>query len=87
MNIGDTARVSRRALLGAGLASVLAATVSSPAAAQQKSPQQMVQYQQKPKGTQTCDTCLHFEPPESCKLVAGKINPKGWCALFALKPK
>ena len=21
------------------------------------------------------------------ELVAGKINPKGWCLLFALKPK
>jgi hypothetical protein len=47
----------------------------------------MVKYQEKPKGDLECDKCLHFEPPASCKLVAGKINPKGWCLLFAPKPK
>jgi hypothetical protein len=25
--------------------------------------------------------------PGSCKLVEGKINPKGWCQLYAPKPK
>jgi len=83
----DVSRISRRAVLGAGLVAALAAGVSSPAEAQQKAAQQMVQYQQKPKGNQECDRCLHFEPPDSCKLVAGKINPKGWCALFAQRPK
>jgi hypothetical protein len=29
---------------------------------------------------------LQFLPSSSCKLVAGTISPKGWCALFALKP-
>jgi hypothetical protein len=47
----------------------------------------LVQYQEKPKGTQECDGCLHFVAPSSCKMVDGKINPKGWCALFAPKPK
>ena len=36
---------------------------------------------------QECDGCLHFVAPSSCKMVDGKINPKGWCALFAPKPK
>ena len=49
--------------------------------------QKLVQYQQKPKGAQECDQCLHWVPPDSCKMVEGKINPKGWCALFAPKPK
>ncbi len=54
---------------------------------QQKIAQNLVQYQQKPKGAQECDNCLHFVPPDGCKTVAGKINPKGWCALYAPKPK
>ena len=29
---------------------------------------------------------LQFIAPDGCKLVAGKINPKGWCLLYAAKP-
>lgn len=39
------------------------------------------------KGSQECDNWLHFVPPSSCKVVEGKINPKGWCSLYAPKPK
>jgi hypothetical protein len=46
-----------------------------------------VQYQEKPKGPQECDNCLQFVAPAACKLVDGKINPKGWCQLYAAKPK
>jgi len=83
---GGEERTSRRQLLlaGVGLAVALA---PGRTAAQQKMAQKLVQYQQKPKGTQECDTCLHFVPPDGCKMVEGKINPKGWCALFAPKPK
>jgi len=56
-------------------------------AAQQKVAQKLVQYQMKPKNNQKCSLCLHFVPPDSCKVVEGKINPDGWCALFAPKPK
>ncbi len=58
-----------------------------PAHAQQKTPQQQVQYQDTPKKGQDREKCLQFTPPDGCKLVAGKINPKGWCLLFAPKPK
>jgi len=30
---------------------------------------------------------LPFTPPDGCELVDGKTNPKGWCLLFAPKPK
>jgi len=66
-------------------AAVLAG-IPAPAPAQQKAAQKIVQYQEKPKGNQECDTCLHYVAPDSCKLVEGKINPKGWCALYAPKP-
>jgi hypothetical protein len=83
----DLSRPTRRAILQGALATAIAAGVSMAAEAQQKSPQTMVQYQEKPKGDQECDKCLHFVPPDSCKLVEGKINPKGWCTLYAPKPK
>ena len=66
---------------------LLAAGIPGRAAAQQKIAQKLVQYQEKPKGPQECDTCLHFVAPNGCKMVEGKINPKGWCSLFAPKPK
>jgi outer membrane protein OmpA-like peptidoglycan-associated protein len=71
----------------AGLTAAIAITLPTEALSQQKTPQRLVKYQDKPKGDQECDRCLHFVPPDSCKLVEGKINPKGWCLLFAPKPK
>ena len=65
-------------------------TISSegpPGARATEGPQQQVQYQDTPKKGQDCEKCLQFTPPDGCKLVAGKINPKGWCLLFAPKPK
>ena len=79
-------RASRRTLLRAAVA-LLAVGLPGRVAAQQKIAQKLVQYQEKPKGPQECDTCLHFVAPNGCKVVDGKINPKGWCALFAPKPK
>lgn len=55
------------------------------AQAQQKADPKLVKYQETPKDKQECDKCLHFVAPNACKLVAGKINPKGWCMLYALK--
>jgi len=83
---------SRRRLLQVwgGLVSFVAVgrgVFGSPKAqAQAKAPQAQVKYQETPKGKQECSNCLQFEPPSSCKLVAGKINPKGWCLLYAPKP-
>ena len=78
--------VSRRSMLGLA-AAALAALLPISAAAQQKIAQKMVQYQDKPKGPQECDNCLQFIAPHGCKLVDGTINPKGWCQLYAAKPK
>jgi len=86
-NTANGAVGRRRVLRGALALAVLAGATGSVDAQQKKATQKMVQYQQKPKGNQECDECLHFEPPQSCKLVEGTINPKGWCSLFAAKPK
>jgi hypothetical protein len=79
-------RGSRRALLRVGVG-MLAALIPVKAEAQPKIAPKLVQYQEKPKGPQECDNCLHFVAPSSCKMVEGKINPKGWCQLYAPKPK
>ena len=79
-------RGSRRALLRVGVG-MLAALIPVKAEAQPKIAPKLVQYQEKPKGPQECDNCLHFVAPSSCKMVDGKINPKGWCQLYAPKPK
>jgi len=83
----DVPRPTRRAILQGALAAAIVAGASAGAEAQQKAAKNLVQYQEKPKGDLECDKCLHFVPPDSCKLVEGKINPKGWCALYAPKPK
>jgi len=83
----ETGRASRRVVLWSGVIAVAATLVPARADAQAKIAQKMVQYQEKPKGPQECDNCLHFVAPSTCKMVDGKINPKGWCQLYAPKPK
>lgn len=78
---------SRRAVLWTAVSALAATLMPARAGAQAKIAQKLVQYQEKPKGPQECDNCLHFVAPSGCKLVEGKINPKGWCQLYAPKPK
>jgi hypothetical protein len=80
-------KASRRAMLWTGVIAVAATLIPARAGGQAKIAQKLVQYQEKPKGPQECDNCLHFVAPSSCKMVDGKINPKGWCQLYAPKPK
>ena len=84
MSKDDDQQLSRRTFLQAGLA-VLAGGVSCLAATEQKIAQNLVQYQDKARDAHECDQCLHFVAPDSCRIVAGKINAKGWCAAFAAK--
>lgn len=52
----------------------------------EKVSQESVQYQYQPKGDQSCSGCLHFIAESStCMLVEGRINPNGWCTLWARK--
>jgi hypothetical protein len=78
---------SRRAILRGGALAVLAFGVPARAGAQPKIDPKLVKYQVRPKADQECDRCLHFIAPDGCKMVAGKISPKGWCSLFAPKPR
>ena len=83
----DTRRISpwpfsrRFVLSGAGTLAVLGLRLTAAQAA--KVSQSTVSYQSSPKGDQHCATCKQFEPPSACRLIDGKINPQGWCKLWA----
>ncbi len=61
------------------------------ASADAKSPQNAVQYQDKPKGSAKCSGCKFFQPGKdakakgACKVVAGSISPEGWCVVYSAK--
>ncbi|MGD0109109.1 MAG: hypothetical protein ABSC06_39050 [Rhodopila sp.] len=78
----DTA--TRRQIMRAGLAAV-GSVVAITARAQDKIAQAQVQYQPTPKDGNKCSTCVNFEAPAACKIVAGTISPEGWCVAFAPK--
>jgi hypothetical protein len=42
------------------------------------------QYQETPKAMFFCAACTFFQAPQSCKVVAGAINPQGWCKYYDL---
>ncbi|MGQ0620114.1 MAG: high-potential iron-sulfur protein [Panacagrimonas sp.] len=72
---------SRRALLKAGLGAIAVSVVGT-ASAQKMAPN-LVMYQAQPKDGHQCDQCVQWVAPDGCKVVEGKISPKGWCAAFA----
>lgn len=78
--------LSRRAVLlqGAACATGAAAilTAATNPALANKLPKSAVGYQDKPHGAQKCSTCTLFQPPHSCKSVAGTISPNGWCRIY-----
>ena len=48
--------------------------------------QAQAQYQDQPKGDQSCANCMHFVAESStCKVVEGKVSPSGWSMLWARK--
>ncbi len=77
---------TRRAVLLRGVAGAAAVaamiTVNVNEAKAAKLPQKSVNYQPTPKGAAKCSNCSLFEPPKSCKSVAGVISPNGWCSIY-----
>ena len=51
----------------------------------QKIDQALVQYQDVPKEGAKCSGCVNFAAPSACKIVAGTIDPNGWCVVYAPK--
>jgi hypothetical protein len=87
LEIQSTA-LSRRAIVtrsvaGAAGVAVLFGFVTEAAA---KMSQKSVDYQDTPKNDQDCSNCSLFQEPNSCTIVDGEINPKGWCKFWAKKP-
>lgn len=76
----------RRAILQVAGLAALAPVAAGRAVAQDKLQGAMVLYQNMPKDGQQCSACLHFQAPNACAIVAGEINPNGWCAVWAAKP-
>ena len=77
---------SRRCFVRTGLGLVAAGTaMATTARAQEKVAQNLVQYQNTPKDGNECDKCVNWVAPNACKIVAGDINPKGWCVAFGPK--
>ena len=68
----------------AGLAAI-GGVAAIRAHAQEKIAQAQVQYQLMPKDGAKCSTCVNFEAPASCKIVAGSISPNGWCIAYGPK--
>jgi hypothetical protein len=79
--------LGRRKLLRGMIAGVAAGVTPAaiyPASAQDKMSKQEAEYQDSPKDIRMCATCTLYEPPKSCKVVEGDVNPNGWCKAFAL---
>jgi len=89
--------ISRRGVLRTGLA-ILATGSAARAATTQDLPvelklaqasekldQSAVHYQQSPNAGAMCGTCINFEPPNACKIIAGNISANGWCVAFVPK--
>jgi hypothetical protein len=85
----DPKCVPRRELLAVlvGASAALTLGTDRPASAQQKLSQQDAAYQDTPKDDHACGTCTLFQPPKSCKIVAGDISDHGWCKLFEESPE
>ncbi len=71
------------AMIAAGIAGVAAAP--SARAEDEKIAQELVQYQNSPKDGQQCNKCAQWVEPNACKIVAGTINPNGYCVAYAPK--
>lgn len=84
MTIRCLNRTTRRQVMRAGLV-VFGGVVAASAEAQEKIAQAQVQYQPTPKDGNKCNTCVNFDAPASCKIVAGSISPNGWCIAYAPK--
>ena len=87
MSEDQSRKASRRNILRAGAAIVAASVVAKTAAAEDKIEKSLVGYVDKStdKDGHHCSICANFQAPASCAIVAGVINPNGWCGAFAPK--
>jgi TAT (twin-arginine translocation) pathway signal sequence len=82
------AELSRRSLLKSttvAAAGVALVSMTDSAFAKRKRTQADVAYQDYPHGSERCDNCEPFIPPNHCKTVLGEVDAKGWCKIWAKK--
>jgi len=84
--------ISRRQVLtiaagvaGASVTGAAAVVGTSTPARAAKVSQKIVKYQDTPKGGQSCESCVQFEAPSTCKTVDGTVSAQGWCMVYAKK--
>ncbi|HET7588106.1 MAG TPA: high-potential iron-sulfur protein [Gammaproteobacteria bacterium] len=81
----------KSAVLAAGAAAIPGMMFGGGARAASKLPQSAVQYQDHPRNGKQCSECMQFVSGGgpgamgSCKVVQGKISPKGYCVAFVPK--
>lgn len=80
---------SGKVVIAAAVAPAVLANVAE--AATSKATQASVQYVTHPNGKEMCSNCKFFIPGAkpnedgACKVVAGKISPRGYCAVYMPK--
>ncbi len=84
--------ISRRTALKAGMTVLAGGLTTTKALAQDpdagKMSKAVVQYKYHPRADGAhCAICANFLAPDACKLVAGKIDPNGYCMAYAAKKK
>ena len=95
----ETKGVSRRTLLGGGVAAVAAVGLVGRARAQDKIPPESVMYVEKTANQeQFCANCLHWQgdvvtsyseldesnpAKAACAIVSGDLASTGWCGVWA----
>jgi hypothetical protein len=77
--------ISRRALLAGAGGAVGMSAAGGRVAAEEKVSKTEAHYQDRPNGQQRCEICLQFQPPSTCRIVAGPVTPHSWCQFFAAK--
>jgi hypothetical protein len=78
---------SKRDLLRLAIASILGSLLELRRGhAQQpaKMSKAQAEYQDSPKGIQSCATCSLFDEPDKCRVVEGSVSPNGWCKAYAM---
>lgn len=85
MSLQKTFTSSRRGVVRGGVFLLAVATTARRAAAKEKLAQNTVQYQETPNDGLKCSDCVNYVEPNTCNIVAGAINPNGWCVAFGPK--
>lgn len=80
-----TRRMAMKAALSMVIGGLAAWASTRTASAQEKLAQNLVQYQNQPKDGAKCSACVNWQAPNACTIVAGEINPEGWCVAYAPK--